>query len=148
MGRLAYAAMVPHEMPSVMSEFAHIDHARYHAAHELFKEDHGVDLDGHITEFWGTKITPPRPTDGSVEKLKAAARAPAKGAAEKNVRKINADLWKDNQHHTIVGYVDADAAPNITGPDHRLSYLPLHVIEMLFPHLFESDEASPGTEQS
>lgn len=147
MGRLAYAAMIPHEMPTVMTEFAHIDHARYHAACELFKEDHGVDLDGHLTEFWGTKITPPRPTDGSVERLKESAKKRVSPIEWAN--RISAAVWDPQLNSHMQSYADAaDGVADITHPDHRLSNLPLDVIRMLFPHLFASPQASPGTEPS
>lgn len=146
MSRFCYAAMVPHEMPSVMTEMAHIDPARYHAAHELFKENHDVNLDAMMTDFWGKKITPPRPTDGSVEKYKAQANIPLTKKEKRNPYLIDPD-WGDTfmPYQEWIGYSAQESEPEDDGipfPDHRISWLPLKLVMTL---MAASRKALSGT---
>jgi hypothetical protein len=125
MARFAYAAVVPLEMPAIMTEMAHIDPTRYHAAHELYKK-HGVDLDGMMTDFYGTKITPPRPKDGSVEKIVKECSERKFNHKEEYYADIDHRWGGGAPYEQVFGYADAIAVnDDMPFPDHRISWLPL-----------------------
>lgn len=133
LGRFAYAGAVPLEMPTVLTEMANANPAKYHAAVELFKEQYGVNLDDHMTEFWGTKITPPRPKDGSVEKIKEAAKKD-EGVPPLALRLADTNWELGNQMNSYAD--DIDGAENMNAPDHRISWLTFEQLAKLWPEMF------------
>lgn len=130
MSRFAYAAMVPNELPAIMTELAHIDPARYHAACDGFKAQ-GVSLDRMMTEFYGKKITPPRPPDAEMQPYLDAIAAPLSKDKKRGLFGVPR-LWGFGSHPSLFqSYADADGDA-MTFPDHRISWIPLgRLLEMI-----------------